>query len=747
MPRYLFINENIGGHRTVHAALRRIFADVEGIEVDFVDGQPPGLLGRILRAPVPGLARLDLDLQPLRSQLVHSAGIRRQVKKRLADGNVDAIHLYTQNAMLGGSRLLAQLPTVITTDSTGRLNAFSLPYRPPTRFSAAMSRVALLFERPVLEQAHMVFANTRQVVESLRSADYRFPAQRVRHLELGIFSPYLGQPPAPRDPGRRPTIVFIGATLERKGGTVLLDIWREHLRELADLTLITFEQVPAEPGLTVVNDLRQGDQRLWGILADADLMCFPSVIDQAPNAVLEAMVAELPVVAHPVGAIPEMIVDGETGILVEPGDTDALTEALRQLITDTELRARMGRAGRERVIERYNMVDSARVILDELAAATHARTDTVSLPAGGGDDADELVFGIESDLSEQFLGEWSDLAERTGRRSASRPAYGATWQEHLGKGRPAIATVRRAGELVALLPLQARGSGSLHWNTVHRLLGHGLGTVGEALATDPAALRGLITGLHDNDVMLDLTHLPQDSPLLQGLLDAGDWLVEFTVDERCPVIECPPGVIARDLRSAKSIRRFRVARERTAAAHGEVGFVVVRTPEELDRHWAEIRDLADLARGDNPGTLNLLGATHEPFSRDYLTREAAGGHLILIGLTVGDRWVACSVMVTTGARAEGWFTCHDPEFRDLIPGHQLIEYIVDHHDELGVTFIDEMIGASPYKLDWQTGGYQVGTVRAVPVRPGGRGRSRARARLRTLDALTRATDMVGRLRR
>lgn len=283
MPRYLFINENIGGHQTVHAALRRIFADVEGIEVDFVDGQPPGLLGRILRAPVPGLARLDLDLQPLRSQLVHSAGIRRQVKKRLADGNVDAIHLYTQNAMLGGSRLLAQLPTVITTDSTGRLNAFSLPYRPPTRFSAAMSRVALLFERPVLEQAHMVFANTRQVVESLRSADYRFPAQRVRHLELGIFSPYLGQPPAPRDPGRRPTIVFIGATLERKGGTVLLDIWREHLRELADLTLITFEQVPAEPGLTVVNDLRQGDQRLWGILADADLMCFPSVIDQAPT--------------------------------------------------------------------------------------------------------------------------------------------------------------------------------------------------------------------------------------------------------------------------------------------------------------------------------------------------------------------------------------------------------------------------------------------------------------------------------
>ena len=47
-----------------------------------------------------------------------------------------------------------------------------------------------------------------------------------------------------------------------------------------------------------------------------------------------------------------------------------------------------------------------------------------------------------------------------------------------------------------------------------------------------------------------------------------------------------------------------------------------------------------------------------------------------------------------------------------------------------MTFIDEMIGASPYKLDWQTGGYRVGTMRAVPIRPGGKGRGRARARLR-----------------
>ncbi|WIM71751.1 hypothetical protein QP028_08695 [Corynebacterium suedekumii] len=86
VPHYLFVNENIGGHRTVHRSLRSILAERDDVTVEFIDGEDPGLLGRILRAPVPLLSRLDLDLQPLRGQLVHSWNMRRRVRRRLARG-------------------------------------------------------------------------------------------------------------------------------------------------------------------------------------------------------------------------------------------------------------------------------------------------------------------------------------------------------------------------------------------------------------------------------------------------------------------------------------------------------------------------------------------------------------------------------------------------------------------------------------------------------------------------------------
>ncbi len=68
---------------------------------------------------------------------------------------------------------------------------------------------------------------------------------------------------------------------------------------------------------------------------------------------LEAMAAARPVVATPVGGTPELVVDGETGLLVPAGDVDALADALRRLLDDPELAARMGEAGRRRVEERF----------------------------------------------------------------------------------------------------------------------------------------------------------------------------------------------------------------------------------------------------------------------------------------------------------------------------------------------------------------------------------------------------------
>ncbi len=365
--RVLFVDEGIGGHLTVHAALERALAERDDVHAEFLHVPDPGTAGRLLRRPVPGLARLDLDLQPLRAQLVRSAWLRRALTRRLARQDLDVLHVYTQNCALLSADQLRSLPSVISTDSTTALNAYRLPYRSPTKYTPWGVRKSRPFEQRVLTAARHVVANSGFIERSLLD-DYGLEPERVSVLPFGVWLP---PQPAPR-PERRPTIVFVGHDLVRKGGWRLLRLHQEHLRDRCDLVLVTTAHVPTLPGVRVVSDLRSGDQRLWDVLADADVMCFPSTIDQAPNAVLEASAAGLPVVAHPVGAVPDMVRHGETGLLVPEGDDAALLAALERLLDDPALRAAMGARGRAHVEEHYDMRVAADRLVEVLRTAVAA---------------------------------------------------------------------------------------------------------------------------------------------------------------------------------------------------------------------------------------------------------------------------------------------------------------------------------------------------------------------------------------
>lgn len=88
--------------------------------------------------------------------------------------------------------------------------------------------------------------------------------------------------------------------------------------------------------------------------AHANLFLFPSRDEGMPNAVLEAMASGLPVIATRIAGNEELVVDGETGVLVPFENVEALGEALRWLLIDGNERARLGRAARERVEKAYS---------------------------------------------------------------------------------------------------------------------------------------------------------------------------------------------------------------------------------------------------------------------------------------------------------------------------------------------------------------------------------------------------------
>ena len=84
-----------------------------------------------------------------------------------------------------------------------------------------------------------------------------------------------------------------------------------------------------------------------------DVFVHPSLRDGMPNALLEAMACERPVIATPVGGMLDVIKDGENGIFVPVSDGDVLATAINEVLHDAELRSRLGTAARKSIIDSF----------------------------------------------------------------------------------------------------------------------------------------------------------------------------------------------------------------------------------------------------------------------------------------------------------------------------------------------------------------------------------------------------------
>ncbi|MFI5178555.1 MAG: glycosyltransferase [Vicinamibacterales bacterium] len=162
-------------------------------------------------------------------------------------------------------------------------------------------------------------------------------------------------------PGSRLVVGVVATLQDKKGHRVLLDAFAQ-TPALADVWLMLVGDGPLRPSLeayATTLGLRDrvtfcGTRRdLGNLLPAMDVFALPSLWEGLPLALILAMGAGRPVVATRLAGIPEVVTDGDSGLLVEPGDSAAIGAALARLCGDAALRARMGGAARAAVLERF----------------------------------------------------------------------------------------------------------------------------------------------------------------------------------------------------------------------------------------------------------------------------------------------------------------------------------------------------------------------------------------------------------
>jgi glycosyltransferase involved in cell wall biosynthesis len=268
-----------------------------------------------------------------------------------------------------------------------------LPYGSPVHVASIKGVIAeeATFERGIprlrlateslLEKLHVRRAD-RVLASSLHSAarlsaDYGIDADRVRvvpePIDLSRWRRALEE--APAGPPERSLILCVAHLYPRKDVATLLDA----IARLPEAFLHIVGTGPELPRLRM-RAARLGlesrveflghvsFERLAAEYRGASLFCLPSRQEGFGIVFLEAMAAGLPIVAARAAAVPEVVADGECGILVPPGDPDALTAALGRLLADPRQARRLGEAGRRRV-ERYDAPKVAIQFLEAIGIA------------------------------------------------------------------------------------------------------------------------------------------------------------------------------------------------------------------------------------------------------------------------------------------------------------------------------------------------------------------------------------------
>jgi glycosyltransferase involved in cell wall biosynthesis len=209
-------------------------------------------------------------------------------------------------------------------------------------------------ERELYHGSAMVFTRSRHVSHSLE-ARYGCKPDHVLCVGAGSNAQIPDEPA--REPDlSQPRILFVGTDWERKGGPELVAAFARVRASHPDARLVIVGCRPSIAGAGTTNLELVGYCPVESVhehYRNAAIFCLPVHREPFGVVFVEAMHHGLPIVSTRIGAVPDLVADGANGFLVDVGDVDALADGLDRLLSDPELRRKMGERSRERARSGY----------------------------------------------------------------------------------------------------------------------------------------------------------------------------------------------------------------------------------------------------------------------------------------------------------------------------------------------------------------------------------------------------------
>jgi alpha-maltose-1-phosphate synthase len=358
-PRVLFVNGGVLGLRSFYNFVAEMLPaqrQIAGEQILLTEGLTIGdrvrrriVCQRLWRDGWLGLH--NPDFARWRHELHAGWLARRRIGQRWGAG-VDVLHFHRQATAYGSLDLMRRVPSIVTMDCT----QVCVLQQARTRLERASYRPNVRRDGAVFEAASAVIATSAWAAGSIRDLYPRCQTPvfvMPDAVLLDRFDPgWMAARRARAAAGGLPRLLFMGGDFPRKGGPLLLDAWvAGEFAGRAELTIVTDWPLagPLPAGVRWRCGVKAHSPAWAECWAHADAFVMPTSNEAFGLVYQEAAAAGLPAIGTRHNAVPELVLDGTTGLLVTPGDREALVAAMDRLVQSAELRVRLGRAGRDHI--------------------------------------------------------------------------------------------------------------------------------------------------------------------------------------------------------------------------------------------------------------------------------------------------------------------------------------------------------------------------------------------------------------